>query len=238
LDMFAYRGDSHNILDEETTPEKQWKNILVYSEVTILAYSGENNILAYICLYNLEIWSRGEKIGHGTMIVEAEIAADAVHRGDDETQAAHGDQGGGDEVDVPATRPPTRGDSLPQVLQSWQVPKFNVFMEQPTNTAMFIDMNDDLGKGGDNKLIHAVVADDHGDDGEGFGGDDEQTSHYVRTLYTRKICLEDTDVSGKRLPRPPTAKLTPRRRSTTQHEQFGQMPRFEETVHESANNCQ
>jgi hypothetical protein len=110
-----------------------------------------------------------------------------------------------------------------------------VFMEQPTNTAKFIDMNDDLGKDGDNKLIHAVLADGHVHDGEGFGGDDEQNRQFVRPLYPRKTCLEDKDVSGERLPRPPTATLTPRRRSTTQHEPLEQVPRFEEIMDESAN---
>jgi hypothetical protein len=54
------------------------------------------------------------------------------------------------------------------------VSKFDVFMEQPTNVAKFIVMNDDLGKGGDNKMIHAVVSNCNVHDGAEFGGGDEQ----------------------------------------------------------------
>jgi hypothetical protein len=104
------------------------------------------------------------------------------------------------------------------------VPKFDVFMEQPTNTDKFIDMNNDLGKGGDNKLIHDGVADGNVHDGEGFGGGDKQNRtrvvmlhsqtvikmdgrwilllrnrQFVKPLYPRKTCLEDKGVSGERL---------------------------------------
>jgi hypothetical protein len=151
-----------------------------------------------------------------------------------ESQADHGDHGGGEGVDVPATTPPT--DSQPQVLTSWQVPKFNVFMEQPTNTAKFIDKNDDLGNGEDNKLIHVVATDGDVHDGEGNGGNDQKNRQFVRLLYPMQTCLED--VSGKRLLRPPTPTLTPMRRSTTLHEQLKQMPRFKKIVYEFANNNQ